>query len=150
MYVAAIPVAVSIRRTQVTTEHDESGSFRYQAQQLFLRDLVLVFLAWFTLCVAERDHLRSDPSNYTPFKLLFEVCSAFGTVGLSLGFAGEATSFSGKLHHFSKLVLILVMLLGRNRGLPHAIDPATRIETASPSPPPPPPSDPGIPTVDLI
>ncbi|GAA5917523.1 uncharacterized protein JCM6883_004877, partial [Sporobolomyces salmoneus] len=54
--------------------------------------------------------------------LLFETVSAYGTVGLSLGNNRNATSLAGVLSTGSKLVFIAVMLRGRHRGLPVAID----------------------------
>lgn len=46
-------------------------------------------------------------------KILFEVVSAFGTVGLSMGFKDGVTSFSAILSDASKIMMILVMLIGR-------------------------------------
>lgn len=72
------------------------------------------------------------------FSIMFEVCSAYGTVGLSLGtptvrlallpatrsdtLAQKNTSLAGALRPLSRLVLIAVMIRGRHRGLPIAID----------------------------
>lgn len=53
---------------------------------------------------------------------MFEVTSAYGTVGLSLGVPYDHYSFSGTWHVLSKLVLLAVMLRGRHRILPVAID----------------------------
>ena len=56
------------------------------------------------------------------FGSVFELASAYGTVGLSLGGTDTHYSLSGSLHPLSKLVIIAVMLRGRHRGLPAAID----------------------------
>jgi len=48
----------------------------------------------------------------------------YGTVGLSVGLPDQAYSFSGAWHTLSKLILCAVMLRGRHRGLPVAIDKA--------------------------
>lgn len=58
---------------------------------------------------------------------MFEVSSAFGTVGLSMGFNGLATSFSGALHPASRFIIILVMLAGCHRGKPFSFDPAVNL-----------------------
>lgn len=47
---------------------------------------------------------------------------AYGTVGLTTGLPDHAYSFSGGWHVCSKLILAFVMLQGRHRGLPVAID----------------------------
>ena len=52
--------------------------------------------------------------NHNPLKVLFEVFSAFGTVGLSLGSAqNPCCSFSHDLSAIGKLIIIAVMLTGR-------------------------------------
>jgi len=53
---------------------------------------------------------------------MFEVVSAYGTVGISLGLPNSDLSFSAAWHVLSKLVLLTVMLRGRHRILPMAID----------------------------
>lgn len=53
---------------------------------------------------------------------MFETISAYGTVGLSLGVPYDDYSFSGAWHVLSKLVLLTVMLRGRHRILPMAVD----------------------------
>jgi hypothetical protein len=47
--------------------------------------------------------------------VLFECISAYGTVGLSLGYPHTLTSFSAKFSNFSKLMVVVIMVLGRNR-----------------------------------
>ena len=80
---------------------------------------------------------------------VFELVSAYGTVGLSLGlpyvralspsivcvlaslknYCQANYSFSGSLHTLSKLILCAVMIRGRHRGLPVAIDRAVMFPT---------------------
>lgn len=55
--------------------------------------------------------------NFSIFKVLFEVVSAFGNVGSSMGYPGSTLCFSAFLGWHSKILLILVMILGRHRGL---------------------------------
>jgi Trk-type K+ transport system membrane component len=54
----------------------------------------------------------------------FHLHSGYGTVGISIGLPTEAYSFCGAWHKLSKLILCAVMLRGRHRGLPVAIDKA--------------------------
>ncbi|KAK5083273.1 hypothetical protein LTR70_008236 [Exophiala xenobiotica] len=56
------------------------------------------------------------------FAILFETVSAYGNVGLSLNVPYDNYSFSGAWQIGSKLILIAVMLRGRHRILPMAID----------------------------
>ena len=53
---------------------------------------------------------------------MFEIVSAFGTVGLSTGVPYDLYAFCGAWSTLSKLILMCVMLRGRHRGLPLAID----------------------------
>jgi hypothetical protein len=56
------------------------------------------------------------------FNVLFEIVSAYGTVGLSLGYPGINASFSAEFRVISKLVICAMMIRGRHRGLPYALD----------------------------
>jgi len=53
--------------------------------------------------------------------------SGYATVGISLGVSYDAYSFCGSWHSLSKLVLIAIMIKGRHRGLPVAIDRAVQL-----------------------
>jgi hypothetical protein len=53
---------------------------------------------------------------------LFEVTSAYGTVGLSTGVPYDEYSLSGAFDTLSKVIMVSVMIRGRHRGLPLAID----------------------------
>jgi hypothetical protein len=69
---------------------------------------------------------KTDPS-FTVFRVLFEIISAYGTVGLSLGYPTVLTSFSTVWTTQSKLVLCAIMMLGRHRGLPDSVDRAVQL-----------------------
>lgn len=58
---------------------------------------------------------------------MFDLCSAYGTVGLSLGYVNEAFSFCGTWRPLSLFLLTIVMLMGRHRNLPDSIDPSVRV-----------------------
>lgn len=60
--------------------------------------------------------------SFTLFAVLFEIVSAYGTVGLSLGYPGIDPSFSTEFATLSKLIIIAMMIRGRHRGLPYALD----------------------------
>lgn len=90
-------------------------------------DLWLLVLAVFAISVIETRHFLEDPVTYSTFNILFEVVSAYGTVGITTGLPTASYSFSGGLYTGSKLVLCLVMLRGRHRGLPVALDRAVRL-----------------------
>ena len=86
-------------------------------------DLGYMFLGVFCICVSEADRIADDyEPALTVFSVFFEVVSAYGNVGFSLGYPTVLTSLSGKFTTFSKLVICAMMIRGRHRGMPYAID----------------------------
>jgi len=84
-------------------------------------------LALFTFlaCITERKSMSADPLNFNVFSMMFEVISAFGNVGYSLGYSCEkmmkpdatckaaSYGFVGWWTDEGKLIIILVMFVGR-------------------------------------
>ena len=62
---------------------------------------------------------------------LFEIVSAYGTVGLSLGYPNVNASFSTEFGIVSKLVIIGMQIRGRHRGLPYELDRAILLPSES-------------------
>lgn len=146
MYISIFPIAISVRRTNVYEEkslgvynpanaalNDNEDTSRTQSyvgahlrRQLSF-DLWYVFLGLFIIAIVEGDRLQDEAASdyaFNIFAVLFEVVSAYGTVGLSLGFPNTDPSFSGQFRTLSKLVIIAMQLRGRHRGLPYALDKA--------------------------
>lgn len=111
------------RLTRHGSPKEPRGYFvRQQLRAQIAHDVWLLVLAVLFVTIIETGQLESDPLNYSVFNIIFEVISAYGTVGISVGLPNVAYSFSGGWHTLSKLILCLVMLRGRHRGLPVAID----------------------------
>lgn len=74
---------------------------------VFLLSILIVFLATF-ICFTSLDSLWgiADAKTIGSADILYEVCSAFGTTGLSTG-------LTSSLNVISKLILILVMFIGQ-------------------------------------
>ena len=109
---------------------DESSRISFISQQIrgqLAHDIWWLTTAILIIIVIETDKTLQDPLTFSVFNILFEVVSAYGCVGLSLGLPDASTSFSGAWHTGSKVVLCLVMLRGRHRGLPVALDMAVRL-----------------------
>jgi len=152
MYVSVYPIAMSVRATNVYEERalgvyeeeesDDEDEFSKQqgahavakylgwhARRQLAFDMWWVALSLWLVCIIERTAL-TNPENFewmNIFNVLFEIVSAYGTVGLSLGIPDDNYSLSGKFRKLSKLVIIVVMLRGRHRGLPVAIDRAVML-----------------------
>jgi Trk-type K+ transport system membrane component len=59
---------------------------------------------------------------------VFEVVSALGGTGYSLGWPGITQSLSAEFRIPSKLIVIAVMIIGRNRVLVDSIDRAVQLD----------------------
>jgi Trk-type K+ transport system membrane component len=90
-------------------------------------DIWWLVLAILVIVTIETGNFLADPVNFSVFNVIFEVVSAYGCVGISVGVPYDAFSFSGSWHTASKLVLCAVMIRGRHRGLPVALDRAVRL-----------------------
>ncbi|CAO1616976.1 unnamed protein product [Parajaminaea phylloscopi] len=148
MYISAYPIALSVRSTNVYEERslgvyveknggDEDAELpnssspagwgtylaAHARRQLAFDIWWLGFALWL-VCIIERRDIQDPASNgwFTVFSCMFELTSAYGTVGLSTGTPTDNFSLSGRFHTLSKLVVIATMLRGRHRGLPVAID----------------------------
>ncbi|KAF7351098.1 Potassium transport protein [Mycena sanguinolenta] len=165
MYISVYPIAMSVRSTNVYEEQslgvfraagpepeDEEDNFkptgesramvwsRYlamHARRQLAFDMWWLGLAVFLVCIIEKNPLNLEANFgwFNIFSVVFELVSAYGTVGLSLGIPTQNYSFSGALAPLSKLIVCLVMIRGRHRGLPVAIDRAVMLpmEFAPPS-----------------
>uniref|UniRef100_A0A0W0GBM9 Putative potassium transporter n=1 Tax=Moniliophthora roreri TaxID=221103 RepID=A0A0W0GBM9_MONRR len=156
MYIAIYPIAISIRSTN-TYEEQSLGVFEQppededeEPQAQDLKDLAVGqrvhrYLGWhlkkqmsvdiwwlvwgvFIVTIIERNNLLDpDKKWFDLFRVLFELVSAFGGIGLSLGVPYDNFSFVGAMRPLSKLVVIVIMVRGRHRGLPVAVDRAVML-----------------------
>ena len=105
-----------------TGKHSRSYFVRQQLRSQLAHDLWWICLAVLFITIIEGSSFAADPVSYSVFNIIFEVISGYGTVGISVGLPNRAYSFCGGWHVLSKLILCAVMLRGRHRGLPVAID----------------------------
>ncbi|KAG6004436.1 hypothetical protein E4U43_000735 [Claviceps pusilla] len=151
MYISAFPVILTARHSNIHEAkyrghfpHDASSSdiegliirdspnhFDFQSASLFIsqqvkgqlaHDMWLLAMAVFIITTIEASNFSRDPVSYSVFNIMFEVVSAYGCVGLSVGLPNKNYSFSGGWHSASKLILCLVMIRGRHRDLPASTD----------------------------
>lgn len=136
MYISVFPVAISIRQTNVYEEKslgvyetannvadDDQPSISYLGTHLRRQlsfDLWYVFLGYFILAITEGPRLVDG--KISMFAVLFELVSAYGTVGLSLGYPNTNASLVAQFSVLGKLVIIAMMIRGRHRGLPYGLD----------------------------
>lgn len=139
MYISSFPIVMALRQTNTYEERsvglssssssspspsNSSSSLATHLRRQLAYDLWFQLLSWFLISIIERPKLlllQPNPS-FTLFTLLFETTSAYGTVGLSTSLSDASYSLSGAFRTPSKLVVLAVMLRGRHRGLPLAVD----------------------------
>ena len=97
---------------------------RQQLRAQLAHDLWWIVLAVFLIMIVEGNQFERDPKTFSVFNVILETVSAYGTVGISVGVPDNAYSFCGAWHTLSKLILCAVMIRGRHRGLPVALDKA--------------------------
>jgi hypothetical protein len=137
MYISVLPIAISVRRTNVyeekslgiygspTEEVEDESEPSYVGAHLRRQlsfDLWYIFLGFFIISIAEGSRLEAGDPAFNMFSVLFEIVSAYGTVGLSLGYTNINASFSAEFNTISKLVIIAMQIRGRHRGLPYELD----------------------------
>ncbi|GAB1320687.1 low affinity potassium transporter [Madurella fahalii] len=145
MYISVFPIAISVRRTNV---YEEKALGIYSQQDIeeqasntdlsyvgaHLRrqlsfDLWYIFVGFFIISITEGPRLMAN--DFPMFAVLFEVVSAYGTVGLSLGYPTVNMSLCSQFSVIGKLVLIAMMIRGRHRGLPYGLDRAILLPSES-------------------
>lgn len=112
------------RRHMTGVSDTKSYFIRTQIRAQLAHDIWVVILAVFVIMIIEGSQFERDPAVFSVFNVIFEVVSGYGTVGISVGVPTAAYSFCGEWHTLSKIVLCIVMIRGRHRGLPVAIDKA--------------------------
>lgn len=147
MYISVFPIAISVRRTNVyeekslgiygsaaedTQDENEPSYVGAHLRRQLSFDLWYLFLGLFIVAIAEGGRLQNtNEYAFTMFSCLFEIVSAYGTVGLSLGYPNIDSSFSTEFSVVSKLVIIAMMVRGRHRGLPYDLDRAILLPSES-------------------
>merc|ERR1712093_125680 len=137
MYISVLPIAISVRRTNVyeekslgiygspadenSDENEPSYVGAHLRRQLSF-DLWYIFLGFFIISISEGKRIQSGDPGFTMFSVLFEIVSAYGTVGLSMGYTDINASFSAEFGVIAKLVIIAMQIRGRHRGLPYELD----------------------------
>ncbi|KAI4602465.1 hypothetical protein KJ359_009709 [Pestalotiopsis sp. 9143b] len=112
------------------SNHPATGPPSLVSQQVrgqLSHDVWWVALALFLVTLIETRHSLEDPVTFSVFSILFEIVSGYTNIGISIGLPDQSYSLTGGMYTGSKIIMILVMLRGRHRGLPVALDRAVRL-----------------------
>ncbi|ELP94196.1 cation transporter, putative [Entamoeba invadens IP1] len=118
---------VSIQAGYFPNKSNLQTMISYFSDIIFSHAMIVFFFTIFVMAVVAME----KPEEHTALTVLFEVTSAFGTVGYSLGYQNKPYSFSGGLSNIGKISIIVVMLLGRVRGFPSQLYPPDYYKTHS-------------------
>ncbi|XP_073001000.1 cation transporter HKT1;3-like isoform X1 [Typha latifolia] len=106
-------------------EERRDGKRKKPFENLILSQISYLAVFIVLICITERQAMFIDPLNFTIFNIVFEVISAYGNVGFSLGYSCKrllnhnkfckdaSYGFAGKWSAEGKLILIFVMIFGR-------------------------------------
>lgn len=124
MYLSAYPLTIVMKTSneELKTNHEKTS--RYQLTKMLSFDFMLIFFPWFLIAILEGPLYQQGL-----FAIFFEVVTAYGTVGCSIGTPIVPYSLSGTWSIPSKLIIIGIMLMGRHRGMPDDVDGAFKVST---------------------
>lgn len=151
MYFSSYPITLTMRASNVhgpgvvassegsqnggsqneDSQSNKSGKFgSSRVRELFKDqlgfDMWCLTLGTLIILFIEGDRVEKDP-DVTIFSIMFEVVSAYGNVGLSLGYTGTSTSLCTQFKPASKVILCALMIQGRHRGMPDPLDRAITV-----------------------
>lgn len=100
---------------------------KFEIQNKFIETFIMkhsffIGLGVFVCAFSEDLLMLKHPATINLWYIIFEVVSAYGNVGLSLSVPEQSRSLSGNFGFIGKLAIILIMLLGKHRGLPKERD----------------------------
>ncbi|XP_072972976.1 cation transporter HKT2;2-like [Typha angustifolia] len=127
-----LPASTTIAPPQEETSPEgnkKETSRKSLAQYLIMPQFSCVVVFVIVACITERRMLSRDPLNFSTLNMIFEVISAYGNVGLSMGYScsrllklhpdsiceDKPYSFSGWWSVEGKLLLVIVMFYGKLR-----------------------------------
>jgi hypothetical protein len=147
MYIASVPTIAIQRASAVVDDEDEEDVPKkirrdsnvyierkcggkclrlydwFASRHFLLRGAIVFYTLVVIITVIESERFRTDP-DFNIVRLLYEATSAYGSVGLTLGYPNTVTAFSAQLSWPSKFIMIILLLMGRHRGLPTDLDAA--------------------------
>lgn len=87
------------------------------------RHSFFIIFAFLLLTFIEDRLILSQPASVNIWYIFFEVISAYANVGLSVPLPNKSYSLSGDFHPIGKVLIVLLMILGKSRMLPRMRDP---------------------------
>lgn len=135
MYVSAAPMVSMMQATaqtvvakyvngEVLLVYEEGDGDDTHPFKKYLTSHIRWLGLFFLMIATAEEKVLSTMPPVNLFDVLFEILSGYGTSGLSMGAPGVPYSLCGEFTAFSKIILIIVKLMGKHRGLPASSDAA--------------------------
>ncbi|XP_028101655.1 sodium transporter HKT1 isoform X2 [Camellia sinensis] len=108
-----------------STNEKKSTQRKKFADYILFSQLSYLVIVIVIICITERQKMKEDPLNFNVLNITFEVVSAYGNVGFSMGYSCKRQlkfgiyckeswyGFVGRWSNKGKVILILVMFFGR-------------------------------------
>ncbi|KAG5594477.1 hypothetical protein H5410_035709 [Solanum commersonii] len=125
MYLSSNTTFLPVDNYEEKSEKMKKSKGRSLMDYILLSQPSCLVIFTILICVVEKDKMKNDPLNFNVLNILFEVISAYGNVGMSIGYScarqinpdghcKDATyGFAGKWSNTGKFILIIVMFFGR-------------------------------------
>eukprot|EP00727_Mastigamoeba_balamuthi_P009914 m51a1_g5545 putative cation transport domain containing protein (803) ;mRNA; r:485928-489516 len=120
MYIGSYPIAMVRQYREerlVEALGQQRPATKMETAATYLRSFLFHHMTWlyiFMVLISLFEHHSGDIERTSLLKVAFEIVSAYGTVGYSLGYPGMACSLAGALTMQSRLLLMITMLMGHN------------------------------------
>lgn len=113
-------LAINLKQPSYLTHllGDDNTMFNRFFTTVVFRHSFFLMMGVFIISFSEDRILSGDPQYVNLWYVLFEIISAYGGVGMSLGYPGKRFSMIGMMSYVAKYVVIFVMMLGKHRCMP--------------------------------
>jgi len=100
---------------------------KFEIQNRFVESFIMkhsffIGVGVFICAFSEDEFMSTHPEIINLWYIIFEVVSAYGNVGLSLGEPGSPYSLVGSFGFIGKLTICAIMMLGKHRAMPKEKD----------------------------
>lgn len=126
MYLPPYASILAVKNGENSSNIDDKITRRRSKKKyLQLSEPTYLIIFIILICISERKGLKEDPLNFNVFNIIFEVISAYGNVGFTMGYScgrrikedlsckDAYHGFAGRWSDSGKSILIVVMLFGR-------------------------------------
>ena len=124
MFISAYPIVI-LRKLRDNVVYQTSGLLPAQSNVTtilqYFKNLFFSHVIWWytiSMIIMAIYSMTTTTASNNLIDVLFEVSSALGTVGMSMGSYKSCASFSADLPVTGQLIICVVMILGRHRGFP--------------------------------